>query len=239
MQLENGTYPARPTGHVEVGDHANGCLIVTMEFALEGGQKISATYWLTTKDGAVNTKAITSLKEVFGWDGTDPFWLVDNGDTLVDVVVDLVVENETFQGNDGQEHTAPKVKWVNRAGGAGGAKIANSDRTALLAKYGAKLRAVSGGVAIPPKKATQKPSAPPTQPPAPAPAKKMHPPSDMNACWKAITDAMKDTPRAEVEAKWFEIIKAVHGDKPQPKYTPEDWGAIMTTMRTMFDNLPF
>ncbi len=207
---------------------------------MEGGQKISNTFWLTTKDGAVNTRAIETIKEVFGWDGTDPFWLEDHASELVEIPVELVIENETFTGNDQKEHTVPKVKWVNPVGGgSGGAKIANADRKALLAKYGAKLRAVSGGTQSPKKQVPQ--SAPPKEPELQPPEspKKPAPPSSMNDCWKAITDAMKDSPRAEVEAKWFEIIKAVHGDKPQTEYTPADWGEVMAKLRTAFDNLPF
>src|SRR3990167_10359451 len=145
MQIENGTYVAKPTGRIEVGEHANGCLIVSMEFVLAGGAKISNTFWLTTKDGAMNTRTIETLKDVFGWNGADPFWFEDNGDMLSGIDVELVIENETFTGNDGQERTSSKVKWVNAPGGAGGVKIASKDRKALLSKYGSKLGAVFGG----------------------------------------------------------------------------------------------
>jgi hypothetical protein len=56
MQLENGKYQAHPTGRVEVGEHKNGCLIATMEFDIGEDRTISNTFWLTTKDGAVNTR---------------------------------------------------------------------------------------------------------------------------------------------------------------------------------------
>lgn len=234
MQIENGKYPAQPTGRVEVGEHKNGCLIATMEFDIGEGRTISNTFWLTTKDGAVNTRSIETLKEIFGWDGADPFWLEDHAAEFADVPVELVIENEEYEGK-----TYPKVKWVNPPGGMGGSQVANGDRQALLAKYGAKLRAVSGGTSVPKKQVAQ--SEPPKQPELVSPpvAKKACPPSDMNACWKALTDSMAEKPRAEIEAKWFEIIKDVHGDKPQPEYTPGDWGMVMEKLRTMFDNLPF
>ena len=251
MQIENGKYPAQPTGRVEVGEHENGCLIAKMEFDLGEGRTISNTFWLTTKDGGVNTRSIETLKEIFGWDGADPFWLEDHAAEFVDVSVQLVIENHTFTGRDGVERIAPEVKWVNPTGGGmGGAQVANGDRTSLLAKYGAKLRAVSGGTPVSKKPVPQ--SAPQKQPDLPSPVapgamgdkppvtpKKAVLPSDMNACWKALTDAMANKPRTEVEAKWFEIIKAVHGDKQQPEYTPGDWGMIMDQLRKTFDNLPF
>jgi type IV secretory pathway VirB10-like protein len=164
---------------------------------------------------------------------------------LVEIPVELVIENETFTGDDGNDHTAPKVKWVNPVGG-GGVKVANGDRTSLLAKYGAKLRAVSGGTPAAKKTMPPAPAKQPELPPSPAmgnkpPVTSKTPvlPSDMNACWKALTDAMANKPRAEVEAKWFEIIKDVHGDKPQMEYTPGDWGMVMEQLRKTFDNLPF
>jgi hypothetical protein len=244
MQIENGTYPARPTGRVDVGEHANGCLIAAIEFAMEGGGTISNTFWLTTKDGAVNTRSVETLKTLFGWDGSDPFWLVDHANELTGVEVELVIENESFQGRDGSTKTSAKVKWVNQPGG-GGVQVANNDRKSLMSKYGAKLRAISGGVSAPTKKTVAPPSVPP-------PAKKQPeiPPvaptkttggntSDMNTCWKALTDAMADKPRGAVEDQWFELLKSVHGDKAQDNYTPEDWGAVTEKMKTLFDNLPF
>jgi hypothetical protein len=241
MQLENGTYPARPTGRVEVGEHANGCLICAMEFAMEGGATISNTFWITSKDGAVNTRNVETLKKLFGWDGTDPFWLADHGNEMTETDVELVIENETFVGKDGKDHTNSKVKWVNAPGGGMAPQVANNDRKSLLAKYGAKLRAVSGGT---PSAAPKKPTAPP-----PAPAKKDSPPPkapaksgkvyDMNTCWKALTDAMADKPRAAIEDQWFDVLKEVHGDKAQDDYTAEDWGAVMEKLKDMFDNLPF
>lgn len=237
MQLENGTYAAKPTGKVEVGDHKNGCLIAIIEFVMEDGQKISNTFWLTTKDGAINTRAIDTLKDVFNWDGNDPFTLVDHPDALVDIDVELVIENESFIGNDGNERTVPKIKWVNKSGsGAGAVKVENSDRKALMAKYGAKLRAVSGGTT--PAKKAPAPTAAPSAPPATA-KKKPAPPSDMDTCWKTYTKAMDGKPRPEVEAKWFEIIQSVHGEKSQEDYDPADWGAVLLAIKKQFDNLPF
>lgn len=240
MNIKNGTYQANPTGHVEVGDHANGCLIATMEFALalEDGQKISNTFWLTTKDGAVNTRAIETLKAIFGWDGTDPFWLEDHASELAEIPVELVIENESFTGKDGNKHTSSKVKWVNPVGGgAGENKVMNNDRKALMAKYGAKLRAVSGGT--PAKKSIPPPSTPPKATPPPAVEKGVIPPSDMESCWKTLSAGMAEKPRADIEAQWFELLKEVGGDKPQTDYCPAEWGMVMEKIRSMFDEFPF
>lgn len=235
MNIENGTYPARPTGRVEVGEHANGCLICSMEFTMDSGT-ISNTFWLTTKDGAINTRSVETLKTLFGWDGADPFWLEDYAGEFAEIDVDLVIENETFQGRDGSTKTASKIKWVNTPGGGMGVQVANNDRKALLTKYGAKLRAVSGGT--PAKKFSPPPTAP-SMPPVKPPVKKGGATSTMNNCWKELTDRMADKPRQEVEDRWFSILKDCHGDKVQDAYTPEDWGSVMEKLQTMFDDLPF
>lgn len=229
MQIENGTYAANPTGRSEVGEHENGCLIVAMEFAGECGT-ISNTFWLTTKDGAVNTKTVESLKEVFGWDGVDPFWFEDNN--LSDIPVEIVIENEQFTGKDGEVRIAPKVKWVNKPGsGRGQIKIKESDRKKVLSKYGARLRSVSG-VKHATRSAPPSVSAPATTS-APPPMKKnasiVEPfaePSTMEESWNALIEARKDTPRNQVENEWFDIIKNIHGEKQPDEITPEGWGLV-------------
>ena len=249
MQLENGTYPARPTEYIDVGTHKNGCLVANVEFVLQDGQKIIKTFWLAKANGEPHIKIINGVKKVFGWDGLDPYWLMDNKAALAEIDVELVIENKTFIGTrDGLEHTVSEIAWVNLPGeNIGGAEIANRDRKTVLAKYGARLRAINGGVAVPQKKAASQPSAspstPPTAPPvqAPVPKNKTFPPSGMNECWKAINDTMKkdNKTREEIENKWLEIVRKVHGDKEQISYDASDWGAIMAHLKAAFDNLPF
>lgn len=241
--MENGTYAARPTGNVHVGDHANGCLICNMEFAFEdGGSRISHTFWMTKKDGSINTQAVETLKEIFGWDGSDPFWLEEHGAEFAEIPVELNVENETFIGKgDGQEHTALKIKWVNPAGGGNGNAIANSDRKALMAKYGAKLRAVSGGT-TPAKKAapSKAPAAPVLKSPTTAKKSTTTTPSDVIVCWKAISDAMADKPKEDLETQWFAILKDMCGEKDQSEYTPQEWGKVLAAIDKQFKpDFPF
>ena len=240
--MENGRYPARPTGNVHVGDHSNGCLICNMEFVFDVGGTIFNTFWMTTKDGAINTRTIDTLKTIFSWDGADPFWLEEHGAELSEIPVELNVENETFIGKgDGQEHTALKVKWVNPAGGGGGNAIANSDRKALMAKYGAKLRAVSGGTTQAKKTTPAKAPATPVQKSPPAAKKSAATtPSDVIVCWKAISDAMAEKPKEDLETQWFAILKDVCGEKDQGEYTPQEWGKVLAAIDKQFpQDIPF
>ena len=237
--MENGTYAARPTGRIEVGEHENGCLIVSMEFATEA-ESIGNIFWLTTKDGAVNTKTVETLKTVFGWDGADPFWFEENAEQLQAVDVELVVENESFVGQDGNTHVVPRVQWVNKPGGGRTVKIANKDRKSVLAKYGAKLRSVSGTPVKPAKPqipATPPPAAPPTKPQPPEQPEETGS-STMEFCWNKLLGEMAGNPRQTVENKWFEILSKTNGDKPNSDYTPQDWAKVDREICKTFQ-LPF
>jgi hypothetical protein len=236
-QIENGKYDAHAMA-VVVGEHSNGCLIVSMEMKLdESGIVMPYTAWVTTKDRSVNTKAVESLKDVFGWPGDDPFWFEDNANEVFNVPVELVIENESFVGNDGVERTHPKIKWVNKPGfGSGSVAPTVRDRKSLLSKYGGKLRAISGGnPAVAPAKKAMPPPPPPTQPELP-PASPTAPPSTLNDCWAALCEQMGDKDRKEIENAWKAIVQSVHGDKSQTDFTQLDWGLVLKHIK---ENLPF
>ena len=119
MQVSDGTYLAHPTGKVIVGEHTNGCLVCQMEFAFDDtAQTIANVFWLTQKDGALSTRNIDTLKDLFGWNGQDFFWLEDHAEEFKEVPVELVIENESFTDKNNKEHISPKIKWVNKPGGA-------------------------------------------------------------------------------------------------------------------------
>ena len=134
-----------------------------------------------------------------------------------------------------------KVKFVNPAGGGGGNQIANSDRKALMAKYGAKLRAVSGGTSPAKKSAPAKAPAAPVQKAPPAAKKSAATtPSDVIVCWKVISDAMADKPKEDLETQWFAILKDVCGEKDQSEYTPQEWGKVLAEIDKKFpEQMPF
>ena len=45
---------------------------------VESGFTFKHTLVLVKADGTIQTKTTDTLKAVFGWDGVDPFWLMDN-----------------------------------------------------------------------------------------------------------------------------------------------------------------
>ena len=144
MGIQDGTYAARP-GQARVYENDNGSLVLCMEVQIEGGPVLKSYHTLAKADGTLLTRTIDNLKAWSRWDGTDPFWFADND--LTGFAVEVVIENQP--GRTDPTRMYPTVKWVNPpGGGAGGGMAESGDRRTILAKYGGKLRANAGGVAV-------------------------------------------------------------------------------------------
>ena len=222
MQMENGTYAAKPVSAAEGGasvyESQGGALMLAIRFALEGGGQITARVCLVNKDGALNTKNIERCREWSGWDGSDPYWFMETDLSGIDV--ELVVENEEYEGK-----TFPSVKWINKPGSGGGKALPDAaDRKAVLAKYGAKFRAVAGGVAPvkPVAPAAPAPAAPPIRKPAAATAATQ---ATAWAKFQAKFGNLKDNARDEL---WFTFVDATGMD--QADMTPAGWAQVETAI---------
>ena len=143
MGIQDGTYAARP-GQARVYENDKGSLVLCIEMQIEGGPVLKSFHTLSKADGTLMTRTIDNLKAWSGWDGTDPFWFVDND--LTGFAVEVVIENQP--GMSDPSRMFPSVKWVNAPGGGGGGMAESDDRRSILAKYGGKLRANAGGVPI-------------------------------------------------------------------------------------------
>jgi hypothetical protein len=143
MAIQDGTYAARP-GQARVYENDKGSLVACIEMHIDGGPVLKSFHTLAKADGTLMTRTIDNLKAWSGWDGTDPFWLTDND--LTGIPVEVVVENQPGMSDPTKMYAS--VKWVNPPGGGGSGMAENGDRRAILAKYGAKLRANAGGVAV-------------------------------------------------------------------------------------------
>ena len=242
MQMENGSYAARmikpDQGAASVYETESGALMLALKFQIAGdGPIITARQCLVSGRNAKNPStvmenAIKSLKSWSGWDGSDPYWFIDTD--LSEIDVELVVENESYQDQQGNTRTGPSVKWINKPGsGAGKALPDAADRKLILAKYGSKFRALSGGV---PAKAPA-PRAP-TAAPAPTapPARKRTAKEAMEAAWAALEKATPDTEQAIRETRWFALIDET--GSPADALTPEVWDAIRAKIESTAD-LPF
>jgi hypothetical protein len=83
---------------------------------------------------------------VFGWDGVDPFWLMDSsvdGGPMRSVEFEIVGGPET--GDKGGVYF--KSQWLNPLGGGMRTPVA-ADRRSVLAKYGSKFQALAGSGAL-------------------------------------------------------------------------------------------
>jgi hypothetical protein len=144
MLLENGTYKANTNGQIVIYETEKGALCAAIPCRTESGVDIKHTMTLVKQDGTVQDKTITTLKVVFGWDGQDPFWLADNDQ--FDKPFEIVIENENQVADNGEQRTISKIKWLNPIGGMGMKMPEMADRRSVLAKYGAKFRALSSPV---------------------------------------------------------------------------------------------
>ena len=97
---------------------------------------------LAKADGTMLTKTIDTLKAVFGWNGEDPFWLMENSaedGALRSVEFEIVGGPET--GDKGGQYF--KSQWLNPLGGGMKTPVA-ANRESVMAKYGSKFRALAG-----------------------------------------------------------------------------------------------
>jgi hypothetical protein len=228
-----GTYLAQATG-ASVYESAGGALMLAFAFEVpnEGGEpeRLTAHQCLVQKDGTVSTITVGMCKTCWGWDGTDPFWLTDPAN-LAGKDVEIVCEEDSWTNNKGEVKTGVKVRYINPPGG-GNRLPEPADRKAVLAKYGAKFRAISGGTQVkkPATTAPPKAMAPAPKPKAPAPADPPAAPkpiSSMQEAWNTLNEAMAGQPEDTVHAAWYEKLKAaVPGKSNQQDFTPEDWGAV-------------
>lgn len=226
MNIADGTYAARPKA-ASVYEGKSGALILALVHAFEGGGEIKSYHALTTRDGAINTRTVEDLKKWSGWDGSDPYWFMDTDLTGIDV--ELVIENEEYEGR-----RSPKVKWVNRPGSGSGTGLPDaSDRRAVLAKYGAKFRAVAGPVAV----SARAPSNPPpptapVRPPAAAPRKTE---ATQSSAWARLSELGAGMGRPELEALWFTCVDSTGMD--QADMTPDGWAKVTEAVELHFANM--
>lgn len=187
----------------------------------DAGKVIKHTVTMVNKDGAIQTRTNDTLKEVFGWDGLDPFWLMDAD--LSEVTFEIVIESETTD-----KGTFSKVKWLNPLGG--GQKMPETaDRRSVLAKYGSKFRALSTAAKPAPASAPAKPA---TKPAPALPKKSTAPPpqsgptATMEECWEEMCKANDGKSQDDLATLWFATLKEMFGTDNNSDITPQQWGQL-------------
>jgi hypothetical protein len=184
------------------------------------------TLVLVKADGTIQTKTTDILKAVFGWDGVDPFWLMDNsvdGGAMRSVEFEIVGGPET--GDKGGVYF--KSRWLNPLGGGMRTPVA-ADRRSVLAKYGSKFQALAG---VAPESRNQKlesrnagvppvPKARPTPPPPGAPV------ATMEEAWAILNEANVGKDPAVMEKLWFDTIARLFPNKSNTELKAHEWGKL-------------
>jgi hypothetical protein len=257
MEIPNeGKYICKLNGQLVIYEASTGSLCGAVPCVMvETGFTFKHTLVLVKADGTIQTKTTDTLKAVFGWDGADPFWLMDNsedGRPMRLVEFEIVGGPET--GDKGGQYF--KSQWLNPLGG-GMKTPAAADRRSVLAKYGSKFAALAGVVAAPPasggtsniqhptpniqsgKVAGGKPVLPipsgthgvtrPTNPPPTLP------PATMEEAWAALNEAQSGKPAEAVEKLWFDTIARLFPNKSNTDLKPHEWGKLKAEFQ---DDIP-
>lgn len=230
-RIQPGRYPARATGVASVYENAKGSLVLVMEFHVEG-QVLKWLTTLATEDNGINTRTIDRLKQCFGWDGLDFFWFVEHPEDYIERDVEVTVVHR-----QGDKATFVNIAFVDPPGGNVHLPV-SGNKASLLAKYGSKLRAISGGTpAKPAAPAAKPPKAPPAAPvkavpPSPVPAST---PSNQMAVWGRFTEAHAGKSEDDISSLWFELIEQHFPGVDQGDLTPAQWGQLFDAI----DHIPF
>ena len=140
---QEGKYVCKLNGQLVIYEASTGSLCGAVPCVMiESGFPFKHTLVLVKADGTIQTKTTDTLKAVFGWDGLDPFTLMDNsvdGGPMRSVEFEIVGGPET--GDKGGVYF--KSQWLNPLGGGMRTPVA-ADRRSVLAKYGSKFAALAG-----------------------------------------------------------------------------------------------
>ncbi len=231
MQIpEEGKYNCKLNGQLVIYEASTGSLCGAMPCVVVAppaheGFTFKHTLVLVKADGTIQTKTTDTLRAVFGWDGVDPFWLMDSSEDngpMRSVEFEIVGGPET--GDKGGQYF--KSQWLNPLGG-GMKTPAAADRRAVLAKYGSKFAALAGSSATTGKSASPAvpriPTVPKAAPIAPPPGAVT---ATMEEAWAALNEAQAGKPAADVERLWFDTIARLFPNKSNTELKPHEWGKL-------------
>jgi hypothetical protein len=222
-----------------------------------GGTHLKGGICLVQKDGTLSERGFRDVQAIFGWSDWDWSKWSQEPEAFAGAAVQAVVE--TIQGERG---AFSSIKHINPTGG--GQRLEKADAKGLAAKYGAKTRALFGGVPSAPAVRTPSPRPSPLsatggsacggkgegegrtpppfdsaqgRPPLPQGVPTLDvPPSSMEVCWDAFCRENPDQSERDLYKLWAEYVKSVAG-KLQNDCTPADWGLVLYRLNA--GQLPF
>ena len=240
---QEGKYVCKLNGPMVIYEASTGSLCAAVpSLMVDSGFTFKHTMVLVKADGTIQTKTTDTLKAVFGWDGKDPFWLMDNsedGGSMRSVEFEIVGGPET--GDKGGQYF--KSQWLNPLGG--GMKTPQAaNRQSVLAKYGNKFQALassattgspSGRAPLTPPIPSQKtgrPSGPSLPPPMVAPTQLA---ATMEEAWAQLNESNPGKDAAAIERIWFDTIAKLFPNKSNTDLKPHEWGKLKVEFK---DDVP-
>lgn len=224
-----GDYTAKCNGHLRVIESGKGTLGIEVPYSLNGVEFAgNMPVWIAKADGTLQTAQIDNLKQVFNWDGLDPWALCfEDPETqqkprdysaVEFALKDCKHEEFTPEGKS-EPVTTFKPSWLNPIGGKSSFEAA--DRKAFMSKFGSKFRAAAG-----PASKTAKPSAPATKKPGP-PSKPVEPCS-MDDAWAALVKKYPDKQEQQQADIWWELIEKMFNKtgKDAENLSKEEYGKL-------------
>ena len=246
MEIPNeGKYVCKLNGQLVIYEASTGslcgavpCVIVGSATPAYEGFTFKHTMVLVKADGTIQTRTTDTLRAVFGWDGVDPFALMDNsvdGGAMRDVEFEIVGGPET--GDKGGQYF--KSNWLNPLGGGMKTPVA-ADRRSVLAKYGTKFAALAGAGGQKSEVRDQRSEVAKPVPPVPMGAPTLPlpptvPPATMEEAWVALNEANAGKAPAEMERVWFDTIARLFPNKSNTELKPHEWGKLKAEFK---DEIP-
>ena len=242
MEIPNeGKYVCKLNGPLVIYEASTGSLCAAVPSVMvDSGFTFKHTMVLVKADGTIMTKSTDTLKAVFGWNGEDPFWLMDNSlDDGAMRAVEFEIVGGPETGDKGGQYF--KSQWLNPLGG--GLKTPEAaNRQSVLAKYGGKFKAlagtgkqnVSGGApattggapVLPMPKVPRVPSTPPQTLQS----------ATMEEAWAALNENNPGKDAATIEKLWFDTIAKLFPNKSNTDLKVHEWGRLKAEFEK--DELP-
>ena len=205
------------------------------------------TMVLVKADGTIMTKSTDTLKAVFGWDGVDPFWLMDHSlDDGAMRAVEFEIVGGPETGDKGGQYF--KSQWLNPLGG--GLKTPEAaNRQSVLAKYGNKFKALAGVAnggtsnsqhSTPNIHSGKVPGGSPAttgrRPVPPMPPVALTQSATMEEAWAALNENNPGKDAAVIEKIWFDTIGKLFPNKSNTDLKVHEWGRLKAEFEK--DELP-
>ena len=231
MELpQEGKYVCKLNGPMVIYEASTGSLCAAVPCTMtDSGFTFKHTMVLVKADGTIQTKTTDTLKAVFGWDGVDPFWLMDNsedGGALRAIEFEIVGGPET--GDKGGQYF--KSQWLNPVGGGMKTPTA-ANRESVLARYGNKFAALAGSSAttgkspaMPP--VAQRAAAPQAAPKIPTVPSGPPQGATMEEAWAQLNESNPGKDGAAIERIWFDTIAKLFPNKSNTDLKPQEWGKL-------------